>query len=355
LICIPANQLPIKIVIDISTDGATLNGSYQFWPIQYRIKNINSKPIIAGVYIGKSKPYDPHKFMEQFVNDVLQVIQNGGVSINDKKIPLRIRCFIADAPARALILNHKSHMSSNPCSKCKVEGFRFSNRMIFNVFDSPLQTDFEYKMCIDTEHHNGESPLSALPMGLVSNVPFEYMHLVLLGVTKKLITAWLEGKYTVSKLSGRQINIISPRLLSCSVYYPREFSRRCRAIVEYKTFKATEFRTFLIYTGPTVLPNVVTQDIYIHFLLLSCAIRILMFDTSSEEDILFAAKALRKFVILSENLYGREFMSYNLHSLLHLADDVKLLGKLGSFLAFDFDNYMPEFRNFMRKPHLPLQ
>lgn len=356
LINIPINQLPAEIVIDISTDGATLNKCFQFWPIQYRIKNIkNSKPIIAGIYLGKSKPCDPHKFMKQFVNEVLQVIQNGGISINNKKIPLHIRCFIADAPARALILNHKGHMSSNPCSKCKVEGFRSSNRMIFNVFNSPLRTDIEYKMCIDTEHHHGESPLSVLPMGLVSNVPFEYMHLVLLGVTKKLISAWLEGKYAVSKLSGRQINIISARLVSCSVYCPREFSRRCRSIVDYKNFKATEFRTFLIYTGPSVIRDVVTQNVYIHFLLLSCAIRILMSDISSNEDILFAKQALRKFVILSENLYGIEFMSYNLHGLLHLADDVQLLGKLDSFSAFDFENYMPEFRNFVRKPHLPLQ
>lgn len=303
MVRIPENQLPTEIVINISTDGATLNGSLQFWPIQYRIKNINSKPIIAGVYIGKLKPCDPHKFMKQFVNEVVQVIQNGGISINDKKIPVRIRCFIADAPARALILNHKGHMSSNPCSKCKIEGFRAFNRMVFNVFDSPLRTDFEYKMCMDTEHHHGENQFSILPMGLVSNVPFEYMHLVLLAVTKKLIAAWLEGKYAVSKLSARQINIISVRLCSASVYCPREFSRRCRDIVEYKTFKATEFHTFLTYTGSSVLHDVLTQNVYVHFLLLSCAIRILMSDVSSDEDISFAEKALKKFVILSENLY----------------------------------------------------
>lgn len=40
LVCIPVNQLPAEIIIDISTAGATLNGSFQFWPIQYRIKNI---------------------------------------------------------------------------------------------------------------------------------------------------------------------------------------------------------------------------------------------------------------------------------------------------------------------------
>lgn len=104
-----------------------------------------------------------------------------------------------------------------------------------------------------------------------------------------------------------------------------------------------------------MLHNVVTEDIYVHFLLLSCAIRILISDISSDEDILFAEQLLRKFVILSEHLYGTEFMSYNLHGLLHLANDVKLLGKLDSFSAFDFENCMPEFRNVIRKPHLPLQ
>lgn len=100
----------------------------------------------------------------------------------------------------------------------------------------------------------------------------------------------------------------------------REFSRRCRDIVEFKTFKATEFRT--IYTGSSVLRNVVSQTVYIHFLLLSCGIHILMSDNLSDEDILFAEKALRKFVILSENLYRLEFMLYNLHVLLHLANGV---------------------------------
>lgn len=63
----------------------------------------------------------------------------------------------------------------------------------------------------------------------------------------------------------------------------------------------------LLYTGPSVLRDMVTENVYIHFLLLSCAIRILISDTSSDENILFAEQALRKFVILSENLYGIEF------------------------------------------------
>ena len=106
-------------------------------------------------------------------------------------------------------------------------------------------------------------------------------------------------------------NDISAKLLFCSEYCPHEFSRRCRNITEYKTFKATEFRTLLIYTGPSVLRDVVTENVYIHFLLLSCAIRTLMSDTLSNENILFAEQALKRFVIISESLYGIEFLSYN--------------------------------------------
>lgn len=111
----------------------------------------------------------------------------------------------------------------------------------------------------------------------------------------------------------------------------------------------------MIYTGPATLQNVISSDIYTHFLLLSCGIRALMCGTSSDEDITFAEQALKKFVILSEYFYGLQFMSYNMHGLLHLANDVRLLGKLDSFFAFDFENYMPEFRKFIRKPHLQLQ
>lgn len=311
--------------------------------------------MLVGVYKGKLKPCDPHLFMKNFVEEFVDIIQNGGIIIRNRKSPVRIRSFIADAPARSLILNHQGHMGTNACSKCRIKGIRSSRTMTFPGINCHQRTDEEYKMCLDEEHHRGESPLSALQMGLVSQVPYEYMHLVLLGVTKKIITAWLEGKYAISKLSGRQINILSTRLSVAKDYCPREFARRCRDIVEYKTFKATEFRTFLIYTGPIIISGVVTHNVYVHFLLLSCAIRILLSETSTDDYISFVEVALKKFVSLCQDIYGPEFISYNVHGLLHLTTDVKTLGALHSFSAFDFENYMPQFRAFIRKPHQHFQ
>lgn len=56
-----------------------------------------------------------------------------------------------------------------------------------------------------------------------------------------------------------------------------------------------------------------------------------------------------------KHLYGKEFVTLNVHSLIHLARDVKLYGPLDSFRAFDFENYMQFLKKILRKRAKPLQ
>lgn len=54
---------------------------------------------------------------------------------------------------------------------------------------------------------------------------------------------------------------------------PGERNRLIREIEHYKMWKGTESRTFLLYTGPVVLKNLVRPEVYYNFMLLSCEIR----------------------------------------------------------------------------------
>jgi hypothetical protein len=76
-----------------------------------------------------------------------------------------------------------------------------------------------------------------------------------------------------------------------------------------------------------------------HFACLSVAIRILASDTLSvnSEYRSFAHKLLLHFVSGSAAIYGPEFMVYNVHSLVHIADEVETFGKLDNCSAFIFE------------------
>ncbi|XP_076647790.1 uncharacterized protein LOC143356191 [Halictus rubicundus] len=352
--------IPGELQLDFHVDGCTLDRSnrIQIWPIQVRIVNIlNSKPIVVGIYKGTQKPKDCNSYLQKFVSDINLIMSNGGITFHKKKIPVVLRCFIADAPVRAFILHHRGHMSHRPCSKCKVCGTQERGCQVFNGITHPLRNDEEYIRCSDKDHHkDGQSPLALMPIGMVSQVPFEYMHLVCLGVTKKLLSAWVYGKYSpFSKLSSQQIFTISERMRRINKYCPSEFAKHPRSIDLFSKFKATEFRQFLLYTGPVVTYGVLNYKIYRHFLFLHSAIRIMVSQVFVSKYLKFAEGVLQLFVRRCEKFYGPTFNSSNVHGLLHLANDVRRFGTLDSFSAFPYESNMSIFRKYCRKPGQPLQ
>lgn len=357
---IDINKLPEYVEIDFSTDGANLDrkGSWCFWPHQFRILNIGDKrPVIAGVYKGRHKPSNAHEFFEPLITEITEVIANGGIDIKGQRLPLRIRCFIGDAPARAMVFNHFGQNSSKPCSKCKVEGTYIGNRrpLVYLGTQCELRTDEECRNCVDDDHHRGHSALSPLPMNLVNDVPFEGMHLLYLGNVKKFCEGQVDNKFSCPKLSGRKLEILNSRMIQLTEYCPTEFNRRPREITQYKHFKATEYRQFLLYTAPAVLLNVLDEEYYLHVMILHCVTRLLVSENTQPVMYDFCQSSLESYVRLCETLYGESFISYNVHGLLHVVKDVENLGPLESFSAFCYENNMPLFRKLIRKPHLPLQ
>lgn len=112
-------------------------------------------------------------------------------------------------------------------------------------------------------------------------------------------------------------------------------------LTRFKATEATEFRTFLLYLGPALLLNILDKAVYEHFLLFHAGITILCSDAHIATIRCEAADILLKiFVEYSEQLYNLEFLVYNVHCLIHLAQDAKVFGKLYNFSAFPFENYL---------------
>jgi len=54
-------------------------------------------------------------------------------------------------------------------------------------------------------------------------------------------------------------------------------------------------------------------------------------------------------------LCGIENVSYNVHSLIHLAQDVQSFGHLDGYSAFRFENFMQIMKKLVRKSSFPIQ
>ncbi|XP_077277432.1 uncharacterized protein LOC143905729 [Temnothorax americanus] len=188
---------------------------------------------------------------------------------------------------------------------------------------------------------------------MIRDFPVEPMHLIDLGVTKAVVSMWCFGKPSV-KLSHAQVTQISGLLINQIKNIPLEFNRTPRSLEESRRWKATEFRQFLLYTGPVVLKSVLNRDNYLNFMSLNVAVTILS-SLHHVRYLDYANSLLNYFVKSYIILYGKDNCSINIHNLLHLCDDVKKFGMLQEYSAYPFENHMQKIKGYIRKKDKPLQ
>lgn len=126
-------------------------------------------------------------------------------------------------------------------------------------------------------------------------------------------------------------------------------------LTDLSRWKATEFRQILLYTGPIALKGNIKPSQYMHFLALSCAIRILCNTSLCESFNNYAKDLLMYFVRNYTKLYGEEYVSHNVHNLIHLSEDVINFGSLDNFSSFKYENYMFEIKKSLKTCIMPLE
>ena len=74
-----------------------------------------------------------------------------------------------------------------------------------------------------------------------------------------------------------------------------------------------------------------------------------------KRNVLLAKDLFNYFVYNSRECYGDTFCVYNVHGLIHIADDVEYFKKsLQAISAFAFENYLQELKRFVRSRHNPV-
>jgi hypothetical protein len=256
------------ITITIGIDGLPISkkSNFQFWPIMCCVDQaVDSSVYLISLFYGQTKTLDIGEFLTPLIEEMRR-IEIEGILFNGVCFNLRIRCIVADAPARSFIKCTKNHNAYYGCERCYRKG-KWANRVTYPKSKvGELYTDESFRCFLFPNHHEGTSPLINLKLGMISQVPLDYMHLICRGVVKKLLLAWTSGPLTV-RLGPKQISIISRRLIAMRAHIPQEFNSKCRSLKELKHWKATKFRSFILYVGPVALKGVLNGKMFEHFML----------------------------------------------------------------------------------------
>ena len=163
---------------------------------------------------------------------------------------------------------------------------------------------------------------------------------MLLGVTRQFVGLWFDScnHNKPWHLNNAQQQQVDQHLVSQKV--PFEIARTPRSLFQRKFWKASEWKNFLLYFLPVLLKNVLPVSFYNHWMLLVLSIHILLADkVKVNSDLLGVVDvSLIKFVYLTRELYGVEYVSFNVHQLCHIAFSAKQWGPLWASSAFLFEN-----------------
>ena len=352
------------VVVQFNIDGLPLykSSNAQFWPILAAVVNCSefdavkacSDPFLVGLYFGYSKPSDVSEFLAEFVAELYSLLECG-VNYRGKTYQLQIHSFCCDMPARAFVKCVTGHSGYGGCDKCEQRG-KYIKSVTFPECHAKLRTDESFAAMTDERHHgrNSVSPLLSLPIGMVSKFPIDYMHLVCLGVMRKLVSLWMHGPLR-TRLGRQSVERVNERLVSVKRHIPLEFQRKPRSLSEYERWKATEYRQLLLYTGPVVLSQILPTALYDNFMLLSVAINIFLSPSICHDMCDYGHSLLLLFVEHFGQLYGEDKLSYNVHGLVHLRDEVKRFGHLDNISSFPYENYLGRIKKLLKKPNSPLQ
>ncbi|XP_063971106.1 uncharacterized protein LOC129260048 [Lytechinus pictus] len=340
-----------------NSDGlpAFKSSKYSIWPIYIMVNELPPKLrfnnlILAGVWVGKVDP-KMEVFLKQFTLEANKLADEGVFwKLGDNVIHSKLfgLCCCADAPARAAMQNRIKFNGYSGCGLCYHPG-KTVDRVVkypFDVCDYSDRTDnemLEDMVQAGTEGRTVRGVKGPSALINLSHFPIcwgfapDFMHCLLLGVARQLVELWLSSPAVSEWYIGtpRVIALLDKRLKSLRP--PSIIVRAPRRISERKFWKASEWYAWLLFYSVPCLKGVLPLQYWQHLVVLVEASFILLQKSISIDDINKCDILLFSFVCRCQLLYGAAAMTFNVHSLTHLAKGVYHWGPLWTHSCFPFE------------------
>lgn len=189
---------------------------------------------------------------------------------------------------------------------------------------------------------------------IISSFVPDYMHCLLLGVTKTITNAWFDPSNNEEAwYIGTQVQDIDIKLEGMKP--PSEITRTPKSVKERQYWKATEWKNYLLYYSLLCLINNMPLKYVKHWFLLVYSMQIFLGDKILPEQFKKAKAALEKFVFQINDLYGIQFFKFNVHLLLHIPTSVKQYGALWATSAFPYEHYNGILAKLIKSSQAPAE
>lgn len=362
-----SDRFPYNISFTLNTDGVPLFKSSKFsiWPVYLMINELPFKQrkqsenmIFCGLWFGDAKP-----FMGTFFRPIhsrLKKLEEEGitVTVDNENVNCKafLICITADLPAKSTLMNMIQFNGAFSCSKCyeKGETFKTSGGGSVHIYPFNREMPFGHERTTRTSLHDameavnskktvngikGPSFLMTLEyFDFIKGASIDYMHGVLLGVTKLLIKLWFSPALSREDFSiSHSSDIIDKCLLQ--IKPPSFVTRIPRSIsTHFKYWKASELRSWLFFYSLPLLCNTLQESYFLHYAAFVEAVFLLCGSSIHPEGISRAQSLLLYFVMTFSSLYGERYLTLNIHQLVHLPECVLQLGPLWAYSCFHFES-----------------
>ncbi|CAH1275789.1 Hypp9371 [Branchiostoma lanceolatum] len=324
---------------------------------RFKLENVLLVGVIPAL---EHEPKSLNRFLDPIVTELKFLWR--GVSYTTYKspyYPLEFRaallCCAADIPAARKLCGFLGHTAEIGCSKCKKAFKKVGTKTNYSGFDRgtwPLRNDTEHKRqavqinsCTNNarrqrlEKKFGTRYTPLLELEYYQAIRFcviDPMHNLFLGTAKRMFKTWVDQEI----LSKTDLEVISQRIES--VVVPPGLGRIPKGIASnFGAFTAEEWKNWTLYYSSYCLDGLLPKEHLDCWQLFVLACKKICQPVVRECDVRYADAAFVNFgkKVEHSNLYGKLFVTPNMHLHCHLKQCILDYGPVYGFWLFSFERF----------------